>query len=212
MEELPYIHIKIISNNSHGMTNRDLLEQVAQKFRMTHVVDITWRNADDDKNVTLDLNYKSQKDFEAGYSYGSDNFVEFVQALQQIDFPFHLLFPLEEEPVKETEDSPQDGPSLSTCYCVLEYSTNRKNAMRRNYQINWGTGQILGTRFYVEEIANGFIMFFDRPLDFSIAQIDRLDKNAIISIMAQSRIELNPELEAQIFSLLDKFTIDHPNN
>ncbi|MHA1674316.1 MAG: hypothetical protein ACTSYI_11905 [Promethearchaeota archaeon] len=212
MEELPYIHIKIISNNSHGTSNRDLLELVAMKFRMTHVVEITWRDANDDKNLALELNYKSEEDFETGYSYGSDNFVEFVQALQQIDFPFHLLFPLEEEPDKEAEDSPQVGPTLSTCYCVLEYSTNRKNIMRRSYQMNWGTGQILGTRFYVEEIANGFVMFFDRKLDFSIAQIDRLDKNAIMNILDQSRIELTPDLEAQIFSLFDKITNDSSNN
>ncbi|MHA1618694.1 MAG: hypothetical protein ACTSVZ_05375 [Promethearchaeota archaeon] len=212
MKNLPFIQIKVISNNSQEKTNRDLLEQVASKFRMTHVVDITWRDADDDKNVTLNLNYKSEENFEAGYTYGGDNFVEFVQALQQIDFPFHLLFPLDEEPDKETEDSPQEGPSLSTCYCVLEYSTNRKNIMRRNYQINWGTGEVLRTRFYVEEIASVFIMFFDRYLDFEIAQIDRLDKNAIKKILNQSRLDLTPELEVQIFSMFEKFTNSPPNN
>ena len=52
--------------------------------------------------------------------------------------------------------------------------------------MTWNLGQIIGTRFYVEETLKGFIIFFDRAVDYDIAQVDRENPQELLNWIKNS--------------------------
>jgi len=103
-----------------------------------------------------------------------------VQKLQTLEFPFHKFFE------EEQTGSPKTEEIGDNCYLILEYETNRAKIMRKNYQMTWNLGQIIGTRFYVEETLKGFIIFFDRAVDYDIAQVDRENPQELLNWIKNS--------------------------
>ncbi|MCF2139235.1 MAG: hypothetical protein K9W44_04195 [Candidatus Lokiarchaeota archaeon] len=210
MHELPYIHIQVISKSSKSMTKRALLEKTLQKFKKTHKARFSWGGTED--NPILKVNYDSEADFRVAYEYGVDGFLKIVQILQEQNFPFDLLYTHKEisKPAsstqinKDKEESEDVLPSIEDYYVVLEYLTNRPDIMRHNYQMTWRVSQIIGTRFFVEETATGFIIFFDRKVDYDIAQLDRENPQELLEWVKSTPIGEDSQLLAKLVKIIQQ--------
>ncbi|WP_457558773.1 hypothetical protein [Candidatus Harpocratesius sp.] len=210
MDELPYIHIQVLSKSSKNITKRALLEKTLQKFKKTHKAHFSWGGSKD--NPILKVNYDSEADFRVAYEYGVDGFLKIVQILQEQNFPFDLLYTQREKfsPTSSSQRKKDKGESelplasIEDYYVVLEYLTNRPNIMRYNYQMTWRVSQIIGTRFYVEETARGFIIFFDRKVDYDIAQLDREDPQELLEWIKSTPIGENSQLFAKLVKIINQ--------
>jgi len=63
--------------------------------------------------------------------------------------------------------------------------------MIKNYQVTSNTAKIIGVVFNIEEIEDGFLMFYKRKIDFDANQIDRLDINELKSFFTDNNLDLN---------------------
>ena len=74
--------------------------------------------------------------------------------------------------------------------------------MIKNYQVTSNTAEIIGVVFNIEEIEDGFLMFYQRKIDFDANQIDRLDINELRSFFTDYDLDLDLPSVQLLFKFL----------
>jgi len=175
---LPFIEISLIDTTEKKKSKKEIIQKIKERFERTHNVKGSWKGKDD--SPVLRLEYPSKKAFLDGYTRDLDFFNIVINEINKGNFPFSDLF---------SKDSKTD--EISENYLVLKYLTNWKEPMIKNYQVTSNTAEIIGVVFNIEEIEDGFLMFYKRKIDFDANQIDRLDINELKSFFTDNNLDLN---------------------
>ena len=157
----PFIKIFIIKTSEKKKSKKELIQKIKERFERTHDVKGSWKGTD--ASPILRLDYSSEKAFLNGYTRDLDLFNLIVEEINKGNFPFNALF---------SKSSKTYG---SENYCVLQYYTNWKKPMIKNYQFTSKAAETIGVVFNIEEIEDGFLIFYQKKIDFDANQIDRLN-------------------------------------
>jgi len=196
---LPYIEISIIRTSEKKKSKREIIQNIKERFERTHDVKGSWKGTDDSPIIRLD--YTSKKAFLDGYTRDLEFFNMVIDEINLGNFPFHELFP---------KDSITD--EISENYLVLKYITNWKEPMVKNYQFTSKAAEIIGVVFNIEEIEDGFLMFYHKKIDFDANQIDRLDIDELKKFFTENNLDLNlPSVQPLFKFLKDKSKISKKN-
>jgi len=188
---IPFIEISIISTTEKKKSQKDLIQKIKERFERTHNVKGIWKGTD--KSPILHLDYPSKKAFLDGYTRDLDLFNMLISEINQGNFPFNEIF---------SADSITD--EITENYMVLKYITNWKEPMIKNYQVTSNTAEIIGVVFNIEEIEDGFLMFYKRKIDFDANQIDRLDINELKRFFIDYNLDLDIPNVQTLFKFLEE--------
>ena len=185
----PFIEINVISTTEKSITKKDLLQKIKGRFERTHDVKSSWKGSELSPIIRLD--YPSKEAFLDGYTRDLDLFNQIVDEINHGHFPFNELFLL----TKNDKDSEN--------YLVLKYYTNWKTPMLKNYQFTTKATEIIGILFSIEEIEDGFLMFYKRKIDFDANQIDRLNMKELKLFFEEYNLDLNLPSVQKLFKFLE---------
>ena len=188
---LPFIEISIISTIEKKKSKKEIIQQIKERFERTHNVKGIWKGTDDSPILRLD--YPSEKAFLDGYTRDLDLFNKVIEEINKGNFPFSELF---------SKGSKTD--EISENYLVLKYYTNWKGPMVKNYQFTSKAAEIIGVVFNIEEIEDGFLIFYQRKIDYDANQIDRLNIKELKSFFTDYNLDLNLPNVQLLFKFLEE--------
>ena len=151
-----YFRISIIQSTSPVS---ELLLRIKENFEQYQNIKTEWENNPQDPAIYVI--YPSNNEFVATYQRELPYFSAFLQIINnhpEFDAKKILSPEIETEKPKEEEN-----------YCTLKYETNSKSVLRNYYKYIFQFGQILGMQHEIEEIDNGFLLFYKRVLDFDLS-------------------------------------------
>ncbi len=186
---LPFIEISIISTTEKIKTKKELIQKIKNRFERTHDVKGSWKGNDDSPILRLD--YSSEKAFLDGYTRDLDLFNLIVEEINKGKFPFNTLF---------SKSSKTDG---SENYLVLKYYTNWKEPMIKNYQFTSKAVETIGVVFNIEEIEDGFLIFYQKKIDFNANQIDRLNIDELKKFFTDNNLDFKLPSVQPLFRFID---------
>ena len=197
----PYIAVTVVQTLETIQTKKELLQYIKARFEETHQTIGSWQG--DESDPILHLAYPSKEAFQAGYSWG----MGVVEKILQLDQEGHDIqnvewFPKDEPQIHPDESSEEN----SEIYLTLKYRTNWKTPMRGNYLINRKMAQILGTKFYVEEIEDGFLIMYKRKIDFEFAQINRMNFESVLNWIVKNNIDENHPIIQNLLAYLKNYS------
>jgi hypothetical protein len=189
---IPFIEISIISTTEEKKTKKELIQKIKERFERTHDLKGSWKGTNNSPVIRLD--YTSKKAFLDGYTRDLELFNILIDEINLGNFPFNELFP---------KDSKQD--EITENYIVLKYITNWKEPMVNNYQFTSKAAETIGVVFNIEEIEDGFLMFYQKKIDFDANQIDRLNIVELKKFFTENNLDLNlPSVQPLFKFLKDK--------
>ena len=186
---IPFIEISIESTTEKKKNKKKILQKIKERFERTHDVKGSWKGTDYSPVIRLD--YTSKKAFLDGYTRDLELFNMIIDEINLGNFPFHELFP---------KDSKTDR--ISENYLVLKYITNWKEPMVKNYQLTSKAAETIGVVFNIEEIEDGFLMFYHKKIDFDANQIDRLNIDELKKFFTENNLDLNLPSVQPLFKFL----------
>ncbi len=187
----PFIEISIIKTSEKKKSKKELIQKIKERFERTHDVKGSLKGTD--ASPILRLDYSSEKAFLNGYTRDLDLFNLIVEEINKGNFPFNELF----SKYSISDEIPEN-------YLVLKYSTNWKEPMVKNYQFTSKAAEIIGILFSIEEIEDGFLMFYHRKIDFDANQIDRLNINELKNFFNDYNLDLNLPSVKNLFKFLEE--------
>jgi len=187
---LPYIEISIIRTSEKKKSKKELLKKIKERFERTHETKGSWKGTDDSPIIRID--YSSKKAFLEGYTRDIELFNKIVEEINRGKFPFKELFP---------NESKSEG---SENYLVLKYFTNWKEPMIKNYQFTSKAAETIGVVFHIEEIENGFLIFYRKKIDFDANQIDRLNIDELKKFFTDNDLDFNLPSVQRLFKFLEE--------
>lgn len=181
---LPYIEIFITHTLDTEISKKDILQTMKNRFEKTQNVPVSWLG--DEESPILRVEYPSKEKFVECYQYG----IPFFDKLKEILEDEKVLHEFPMDKFIEKQDL-EDSETLLTTYLILRYKTNVKEIMRQNYEYTWQFAKFLQTEFFVEEIEDGFLMFYKHKDDFMIQQIDRMDFDEVKAWIEKKKIDIS---------------------
>ena len=76
--------------------------------------------------------------------------------------------------------------------------------MVKNYQFTSKAVETIGVAFNIEEIEDGFLMFYQKKIDFDANQIDRLNIDELKKFFAENKLDLNLPSVQPLFKFLEE--------
>ena len=186
----PFIEISIEKTTEKKKIKKELIKKVKERFERTHDVKGSWKGTENSPILRLD--YPTKKAFLDGYTRDLDLFNMVIEEINKGNFPFNELF---------SNDSKTD--EMTENYMVLKYITNWKEPMIKNYQVTSNTAEIIGVVFNIEEIEDGFLMFYQRKIDFDSNQIDRLNIDELKKFFTEYNLDLDLPNVQTLFKFLE---------
>ncbi|WP_371806586.1 hypothetical protein [Candidatus Lokiarchaeum ossiferum] len=194
---LPYIKISVVSTRENCKTHEDLLKIVQDRFVRTHRVNVSWSNESD--VLSIIVNYPSIEYFKKCYKTNMDNLGKLIDIVQQHNFPLSKLFTHNNKEINNPDDE-----NLNQNYAVLKYQTNYPKPMRDSYQFMVKSVNILGAQYYIEEIDDGFLIFFGREDDFLAAQVDKSNLDEIKQWIIKKKIDIKHPAVFELMRMMDE--------
>ena len=167
----PYIEIEVLSLRDPKLAEKEILQSIKLRAEKIHPYPVVWHGTEE--HPKLYMEYPSVEILTSTYNAGIASLNHIMESLNKgLEFPMgKLVGPKDFEKNYEEKD----------VYLTLKYRANFREPMKKNYQMSNKVAKILGTRFYIEEVFDGFLMFYKFKEDFEIAQIDREDSREIIN-------------------------------
>ena len=195
MQPLPFIEIQITYTLEKDLSKKEILQTVKERFEKTHQVPVKWTG--NFANPKIRIEYPSITKFSECYRYGFPFFEKLHEILENektlSEFPIGKFI--------EKRDLDDSETMLST-YLILRYKTNSKEIMRKNYEYTWPISSFLQTEFYIEEIEDGFLMFYLDKDDFLIHQLDRMSGEEVEAWLVKKKVDMDNEGIKQILDFL----------
>ena len=76
--------------------------------------------------------------------------------------------------------------------------------MVKNYQFTSKAAEIIGVVFNIEEIEDGFLIFYHRKIDYDANQFDRLNINELKNFFTDYNLDLNLPKVQLLFKFLEE--------
>ena len=148
------------------------------------------------ENQTLFVFYPSYDAFKATYE-------------REIPYFTMILNLVEDHPEIETQkilspEAPTEEEIEAKTYCTLKYQTNNTAILRQFYRYIFRLGQMLGMQHELEEVENGFLLFYKRPLDFELSILDYFQLGDVLKFLQKKNLvtsQTQPYVE-QLINLL----------
>ncbi|MHA1647971.1 MAG: hypothetical protein ACTSVU_06765 [Promethearchaeota archaeon] len=190
----PYIEIEVLSLRDPKLTEKDILQTIKLRAEKIHPYPVVWHGTEE--HPKLYMEYPSVEIFSSTYNAGIASLNRIMESLNKgLEFPMgKLVGPKDFEKNYEEKD----------VYLTLKYRANFREPMKKNYQMSNKVAKILGTRFYIEEVFDGFLMFYKFKEDFEIAQIDREDSREIIKWCKQKNFSPENPVVKDLLKYLEK--------
>jgi hypothetical protein len=186
-----YIRISIVQSE---IPAQELLIRIKDHFESYFNIETEW--GEDPQEQILFIFFPSFEEFKNKYEREIPYFSTILQVLS--DHPEfdtqQILTPLERS-VEEEE---------GRIYCTLQYETNNKTILRNYYKYIFRLGQMLGMQHEMEEIENGFLLFYKRALDFELSMKDYFQFDEVIAFLKENNLftPQTQDLVAQMFTIL----------
>jgi hypothetical protein len=167
-----FLEISVVSLNNPLMSKKQLLEQISYRVKRTHQIEPKWIG--DLENPKIRFEYDSKEHLEKCYVRDIFLFEKILELMNsgiisneeihQMNLKRKGHFPL--IPMEIIDDQ-------KPIYLILKYQTDYKEPLRNNYRLTLRVAEILEYSVEVEEIADGFLIFYKNPEDFEANQIDK---------------------------------------
>lgn len=182
---LPFIEIFVTQQSQSCLSEKKILKLIQQRIFRTHHVEgviIERKNL-----LILRIEYPTEANMSICYQYG----VPFLKKIHDIieKYPNIPKF-------KSTQEENQRN------YLSLRYRTNYKPAMRKVFNYAEKIAQVLNSQYAIEEIEDGFLMYYGRPIDFLFQQLDRKDYTQVKKWMVSREIDVNQPAILEILEFL----------
>lgn len=180
---MPFIEIQIIQTSELFLSQKEILKIIQQRILRTHHVEGSILQQQN--QFYLRIEYPSNENMILCYQYG----VPFLKKIHDIiekypGIPKFKTFPNNKN--KEDDNN----------YLTLRYKTNFKSAMQKITFYAEKIAQLLHSKYVVEEIADGFIMYYGRQIDFFFQQLDRMNYEQVKKWLISRQVDItNPAIE-----------------
>ena len=187
--EQPYISISIVNSEELESAYFDILQKIADRsmkfkgIQMEYGQESFLGKAD---RPTLRITFPTYEKFLQIYQYKTQFFAKTLEDIQTHKYDYDNLF-------SKAFDVGNQGNSFpeGKTYLSLKYQTNYRKPLADYYEYSNRVGAYLGSQFYIEDIADGFLIFFNRKEDFLAHQLDRMDISETIKWFENRGIEKN---------------------
>jgi len=151
----------------------NILQKIEDRFRKFGYLQIQIDQEDASGNKLqpiLRITFPDYEKFQKMYEYKTQFFAKVLEDIRTHEFEYDKLFTKAFE-VGTKASSDQNGE----IYLSLKYQTNYRSHLAKYYKYSNKLGAYLGSLFYIEDIADGFLVFFQRKEDFIAHQVGRLN-------------------------------------
>ncbi|MHA1673911.1 MAG: hypothetical protein ACTSYI_09805 [Promethearchaeota archaeon] len=186
--EQPYISISILDSVEPESAYVDILQKIAARSEKFKGIKIEFGQEEllgKAVRPNMCITFPSYEKFLQIYEYKTQIFSKALEDIQDHQYDYDSLFSQAfDTAVQSKSNSVHEGK----IYLSLKYQTNYQVPLVKYYQYSNRVGTYLGSQFYIEEIADGFLIFYQRKEDFIAHQVDRLNLAAIIRWFEQRGI------------------------
>ncbi|MHA1673912.1 MAG: hypothetical protein ACTSYI_09810 [Promethearchaeota archaeon] len=175
--EQPFIIISIVSSIEPESAYYDILQKIASRSKKLGNARIEFGQEDiqGKSQPFLKIIYPSFEKIQEVYHYKTQFFVKVLEDFQKNHHVYDKLFS------QAFEAGVKSNPSQTkNNYLLLKYRTNFRSPLLRYYEFGIKLGTYVGSMFYMEEIEDGFLLFYQREEDFIAHQVDRLNLQELI--------------------------------
>ncbi len=191
----PIIQISIIDSTESRSNYKEILEKVALRCKKYSKAIIEWLNIDG--FPVLQISYPTLEDLEQVYEAKTKLVNKTMEVFQSNRDSFDKLISQAFKTGAQHEPKNSSKP-----FITLKYSVNYKEVLLNYYNYANPVGNFLGSQFFVEEIEDGFLLFYDRKEDFLVHQLDLLHSKELPDWFKARNLNLeNPAIK----KLLKKF-------
>ncbi len=176
--EQPFINISIVSSIEPASAYDDILRKIAARSKKLGNAQIEFGQEDlPGKSLQpyLRITYPSFEKIQQVYHYKTQFFVKVLEDIQKNQHVYDKMF-------SKAFDAGVQVNSIqkNKIYLLLKYTTNFKAPLLQYYEYGNKLGIYVDSRFFVEEIEDGFLLFYQRKEDFIAHQVDRLNLPELI--------------------------------
>ncbi len=182
----PYLQISVISTCEANRSHKQILKRFKDRFERVHKISGQW--LDVHGNLVLELIYPSIDRFVKCYHSGFDILSKLAEDKQFGHLKLREIFTKAIASKNMETDNPHDKN-----YVVVKYQTNYIKPMRVYYQFVSNVARLLGIMYSIEEIENGFLLFFQRKIDLIGAQLDPTNYDEVKEWIQFLNIDLKEE-------------------
>lgn len=184
--EQPYIIVSILESVESESAYLDILQKVGARSDKFEGVKLEYGQEEIQGNKTrptLRITFPNNEKFLQIYQYKTQFFSKALDDISTHQFEYDSLF--SQAFAEGTRTTPIKTDQI---YLSLKYKTNYRAPLVQYYEYSNRLGTYLGSEFYIEEVADGFLIFFQRKEDFIAHQVDRMDLSGIIQWFEQRGI------------------------
>ncbi|MHA1610494.1 MAG: hypothetical protein ACTSYU_00455, partial [Promethearchaeota archaeon] len=163
----PVIQISIIDSTESRSQYKEILEKIALRSKKYSRAIVEWVNIDGPP--ILQVSYPTLEDLEQVYESKTKLINKTMEVFQSHRDSFEKLISQAFE-----IGARQNSLKSAKPYLTLKYSIKFKEILLHYYNYANPVANFLGSQFYVEEIEDGFLLFYNRKEDFIVHQLDLL--------------------------------------
>ncbi|MHA1520271.1 MAG: hypothetical protein ACTSRK_08820 [Promethearchaeota archaeon] len=193
----PMIQVSIIDSTESRSQHKDILEKIAARSKKYSKSSIEWLK--NDGSPILQVSYPTLEDLEQVYEAKTKLVEKTIDVFQSNREAFQKLISQAFETGAEQDPVKSEKP-----YLTLKYSLNYKEILLKYYSYSNPLGHFLGSQFFIEEIDDGFLLFYNRKEDFIVHQLDLLHSKELPNWFKARHVNLEKK-EWKIAQLLQKF-------
>ncbi len=186
-----FLSFSIEKNTTQKLSNYNLLRYYKEQYEKANSLSGTLTQ----QNGKWILTYKflDPKDFDILFQQNLWFYEKLVQLMAQGILEVENLNISNENSRKETEQ----------IHLILKITTNRKQPIKKNYQLAFNAVELIGFGSYYEEIYDGFLLFYRNLEDFYTMQVNRADFDQL-KIWLESKNLWNPTMEKHLNQLFEE--------
>jgi len=169
-EIIPITKYSIIQLNSDQYSKHEILNIFATVLTKLHDVRIEWGKINEED--VIKVIYKDKKAYQQAYSRNLPIIEKIMDIVNQGSLnPNDINIRIKNEQFLKSNN--QD------LFLILKIQSNWLEPIRKNFEFAFKFGEIIGIHSQYEEIADGFLVFYETLEDFKDMQVDKLNYNEL---------------------------------
>ena len=190
--EKPFLEIEVVRLQNGNSSERENLDIVKKRYEKINSFQVRWIGTD--AHPKLRFECPSIEIFEAWYHRGVNFLDSILSIIKQKGKEMDKILPASILTNAETHNK--------DLYLILKYTTNYKKPMRAKYEYTQWFANYFSELTRYEEVADGFLHFYKRRIDFINTNLDKFDPADLRQWLQNKHFNISEEFFQQLLVLL----------